>query len=199
MKPSNVHFFRMSMATKTTHPSRQEVFDAVKNLRRRYVLYYLQRYGGPVELGVLAEQIAAWENDTTVEEVSPNQRKSVYSALHQTHLPKLQAAGVLNYDADRSVVRPTETAASLDMKLASDPQTAIPWHRLYLGLAAVSLLLLVSLWQGFYPFTLLSGVQYALLVIAAFGVTALGHTYDLRRWRERVDGAAPDFILELNK
>jgi hypothetical protein len=186
------------MATETTTPSREEVFDAVKNLRRRYVLYYLQRYGGRVELGELAEQVAAWENDTTVSEVSPSQRKSVYSALHQTHLPKLEAAGVLRYDAERSIVRASDTAAGLDMQLASDPQTSLPWHQLYLALAGVSLLLLASVWVSLYPFSILSGVQYALLVIAAFGVTALGHTYDLRRWRRRADSAAPDFILELD-
>ena len=186
------------MATEATNPSRDEVFDAVKNLRRRYVLYYLQRRGGPVELGTLAEQVAAWENDTTVSDVSPSQRKSVYSALHQTHLPKLEAAGVLEYDADRSIVRPTDTAAGLDMQLASDPPTSVPWHRLYLGLAGVSLLLLGSLWVGFPPFNILSGVQYALLVIAAFWATAMAHTYDLRRWRRRADDAAPDFILRLD-
>lgn len=186
------------MASESTQPSREEVFDAVKNLRRRYVLYYLQRYGGPVELGELAEQVAAWENDATVSEVSPSQRKSVYSALHQTHLPKLEAAGVLRYDADRSLVRATERAASLDIQLASDPQTSVPWHRLYLGLTGTGLFLLASIWVGVYPFTLLSGVQYALLVIGMFGVTAVFHTYDLRRWRQRANNAAPDFILELN-
>ena len=170
----------------------------MKNLRRRYVLYYLQRYGEPVELGTLAEQVAAWENDATVSEVSPNQRKSVYSALHQTHLPKLQSAGVLRYDADRSLVSPTERAARLDFQLASDPQTSVPWHRIYLAIAGTGLFLLASVWVGLYPFTVLSGVQYALLVVATFGVTALFHTYDLRRWRARANNAAPDFILELN-
>ncbi|MFC7080834.1 DUF7344 domain-containing protein [Halorussus caseinilyticus] len=186
------------MATESTRTSREEVFDAVKNLRRRYVLYYLQRYGGPVELGELAEQVAAWENDTSVSEISPSQRKSVYSALHQTHLPKLESAGVLEYEAEQSLVRTTDKAARLDLQLASDPQASLPWHRLYLGLAAVSLLVLASVWANLYPFTLLSGVQYALLVIAVFGVTALFHTHDLRRWRRRANNAAPDFILEVN-
>ncbi|WP_132057684.1 DUF7344 domain-containing protein [Halorussus amylolyticus] len=186
------------MASQSTHPSRDEVFDAVKNLRRRYVIYYLQRHGGPVELGDLAEQVAAWENDTTVEKVSPNERKSVYSALHQTHLPKLQAAGVLRYDADRSLVATTDHATRMDLQLASDPHTSVPWHHLYLSLAGASLVVLTSLWQGIYPFSAISGVEFALAVIATFGVTALGHTYDLRRWRRRANDAAPDFILELD-
>jgi hypothetical protein len=186
------------MASQTTRPSREEVFDAVKNLRRRYVLYYLQRYGDPVELGELAEQVAAWENDTTVSDVSPGQRKSVYSALHQTHLPKLESAEVLRYDPDRSLVTATQRADRLELQLASDPQTSVPWHRLYLGLAGVSLVLLASVWVDLYPLTLLSGIHYALLVISVFGVTALFHTRDLRQWRRRADNAAPDFILELN-
>ena len=187
------------MASETTPPSRDEVFDAVKNLRRRYVLYYLQRHSGPVKLGELAEQVAAWENDTTVAGVSPSERKSVYSALHQTHLPKLQAAGVLQYDPERSLVATTDDAAEMDLKLASDPQTSLPWHQFYLVLAGVSLGLLASVWLDIYPFTLLSGIQYALLVIATFGVTAIAHTYDMRQWRRQADGAAPDFILELNE
>ncbi|WP_276300485.1 DUF7344 domain-containing protein [Halorussus lipolyticus] len=185
------------MTSETTRPSREEVFHAVKNLRRRYVLYYLQRYGGPVTLGELAKQVAAWENDTTVPEVSSSQRKSVYSALHQTHLPKLESAGVLNYDPDEGTIEVTERATRLDLQLASDPQTSLPWHRLYLGLSALSLGALASVWTGLYPFTLLSGVQYTLLVIAAFGVIAMAHTYDLRQWRQRADNAAPDFILRV--
>ncbi|WP_135828607.1 DUF7344 domain-containing protein [Halorussus halobius] len=187
------------MSSRSTRPSREEVFDAVKNLRRRYVLYYLQRYGGPVELGPLAEQVAAWENDATVPEVSPSQRKSVYSALHQTHLPKLEAAGVLDYDADRGLVSPTERAANLDLRLASDPQASVPWHHLYLALSAVSLLALATVRAGVSPLGPLSGTEYGLLVVVAFGATALGHTYDLRRWRRRANQAAPDFILELDE
>ncbi|WP_134670784.1 DUF7344 domain-containing protein [Halorussus marinus] len=179
-------------------PSRDEVFDAVKNLRRRYVVYYLQRYGSPVELGELAEQVAAWENDTTVGDVSPSERKSVYSALHQTHLPKLQAAGVVHYDADRSLVTTPDHAARLDLQLASDPHTSVPWHRVYLSLAVLSLLVLASVWQGVAPFAMVSAVEVALFVTAGFGAIAIGHTYDLRRWRRRADGAAPDFILELD-
>ena len=46
------------MGSQSARPSREEVFHAVKNLRRRYVLYYLQRCREPVELGTLAEQVA---------------------------------------------------------------------------------------------------------------------------------------------
>lgn len=170
--------------------------EALRNLRRRYVVYYLNRHGGAVQVDELAQGIAAWEGGDG--EVTPAHRKSVYSALHQTHLPKLQAAGVVEYDADRSLVATSDQATRLDLRLASDPHTSVPWHRLYLSLAGVSLVVLVSLWQGVHPFALISGVEFALLVIASFGLAALGHTYDLRRWRRRAEHAAPDFILELD-
>ncbi|PSP55804.1 hypothetical protein BRC82_04280 [Halobacteriales archaeon QS_1_67_19] len=179
------------MTAHNANPSREEVFDAVQNLRRRYVLYYLQRFDDPVKLGDLAEQVAAWENDTTPDAVTSNQRKSVYSALHQTHLPRLEAAGVLEYDTERSLIRATRETAGLEIQLASDPQTSLPWHKLYLSLAAVSLLVLLSIWQNLFPFSL-SGVEYALLVVTAFGATATGHTYDRRQWRRRTENAAPD-------
>lgn len=179
--------------------SLDDIYHLLQTKRRRDVLRYLRDAEGRVQLRELAEQVAAWENDTTVREVSSNERKSVYSALHQTHLPKLQAAGVLRYDPERSLVTTTDDASEMDIKLASDPQTTVPWHQLYLVLAGVSLGLLASVWLNVYPLTLLSGIQYALLVIATFGVTALAHTYDLRQWRRRADTAAPDFILELNE
>jgi len=39
--------------------SKGEIFDVLQNKRRRFVLQYLRRHGGPVELGDLATQVAA--------------------------------------------------------------------------------------------------------------------------------------------
>lgn len=178
--------------------SRAEVFDAVKNLRRRYALYYLKQQGQPVELGALAEQVAAWENDTTVDRVTTEQRKSVYSALYQTHLPKLEEAGVINYDQTEGVVEFSERGESLDLYLANDPQMSIEWNKWYLGLSVAGLLGLVFIWLDVFPFGV-SGLAWATLVLAAFALSALFHSYDMRRWRRRFDGTAPDFVLEFNR
>ena len=176
--------------------SETDIHDILRNDRRRNVIRVLQEHNTAVSLQELTDEVAIRETGETPP--PEGTRDSVYVSLHQTHLPKLQSAGVLRYDPDRSLVKPTERAERLELQLASDPQTSVPWHRLYLALAAVSLVLLASVWADLYPFTLLSGVQYALLVISVFGTTALFHTYDLRQWRRRADNAAPDFILELN-
>jgi hypothetical protein len=173
-----------------------EVFDAIKNLRRRYVLYYLKQEDGAAELGDLAEQIAAWENASRVEEITADQRKSVYSALHQTHLPKLQSAGVVRYDSERGRVTLSNPASNLDLQLLSDSRTSLPWHKLYLALTALGLAAIVPALAGMYSVSVLA-LPYAGLIVALFGIT-LGHTYDLRLWQQKLENAAPDILLELN-
>ena len=177
--------------------TRAEVFDAVKNLRRRYALYHLKQQRCPVELGELAEQVAAWENDTTVAEITSEQRKSVYSALYQTHLPKLEEAGIINYDRGRGVVSFSEQGKDLDLRLASDPQTTVAWNRWYLGLSAVGLVGILLIVTGAGPFSMVSELVWAGFVLSAFFLLSLSHSYDTRRWRRRFDGAAPDFLLEM--
>lgn len=81
------------------------VFELLKNQRRRRVVEHV-RDRGTVALGDLAETIAADENDTTVAELSPDERKRVYIGLYQTHLPKMDDAGVVVYDQDRGEVSP---------------------------------------------------------------------------------------------
>lgn len=83
--------------------SKDVVFEILKNQRRRRVLQYL-RDNAETELGTLAEAIAAAENETTVEELSADERKRVYIGLYQTHLPKMDDAGVVTYDQDRGTV-----------------------------------------------------------------------------------------------
>ncbi len=85
--------------------SKGEIFEVLRNQRRRYVLHFLKQDGRPVELGDLAQQIAAWEYETTLEGVTPAQRKRVYTTLQQTHLPKMDEAGILVFDSDQASLR----------------------------------------------------------------------------------------------
>lgn len=79
------------------------VFELLKNHRRRSVLKHLRDHG-ETPLGDLAEAIAAEENETTVADLSADERKRVYIGLYQTHLPKMDGAGVVNYDQNRGLV-----------------------------------------------------------------------------------------------
>jgi DNA-binding transcriptional ArsR family regulator len=127
--------------------SRDRVFDILSSPRRRYVLYYLREYGGPVELTDLAEELAAWENDTTVSEISPQARKRVYVSLYQTHVPKLDEAGLIEYDSDSGELWLSDQGSVVDPYLGTQSDDT-PWYKYYFALALASLTVSVAVVGG---------------------------------------------------
>lgn len=65
--------------------------------RRRFALYYLLS-NERTDTESLALQIAAWEAEESIADVSPEHQRSVKIALHHCHLPKLAARNVLEFD-----------------------------------------------------------------------------------------------------
>lgn len=170
--------------------SRDDLFDVLSNHRRRYALHFLKQRDRAVSLGNLAEEIAAWENDVSIVELTATDRKRVYTALQQFHVPKMATAGVVEFDAPRGVVTLTEAAGNLDVYLDVVAEDDIPWSRYYLGLSTMSLAVVTGVWL--VPFTLLSELAWAVLVAALFLLSALVHTYYNRRMRLGSDSAPPD-------
>jgi len=93
------------------------VFGILKNSRRREVLEYLRRREEPIDIGDLAEHIAAIENETTPKELTSKQRKRVYVALYQCHLPKMDDAEVVDFDNDRGTVELGDDAIEFEAYL----------------------------------------------------------------------------------
>lgn len=90
-----------------------EVFGILKNRRRRYVLKYVAEADGQVSIGETAEQIAAWENDKPVEQITSSERKRVYVGLYQSHLPKMDGIGAVSFNKPRGIIEPGGTRRSL--------------------------------------------------------------------------------------
>lgn len=85
--------------------SLDEIFELLKNERRRKVIYYLlDAEDGTATLSDLAEHIAAEENDIPVKQLSSDQRKRVYIGLYQCHLPKLDEFGIIDFEDNRGDV-----------------------------------------------------------------------------------------------
>lgn len=82
-----------------------DVIDILSNERRRLLWRYLRQECPEGDLSDASRQIAAWENGTTVDEVDYDERKSVYTSLHQFHCPKMEDAGLIEFDKRDSVVR----------------------------------------------------------------------------------------------
>ncbi|MFD1597412.1 DUF7344 domain-containing protein [Halobellus rarus] len=102
--------------------SKDETFDLLKNSRRRGVIRYLHDHGGSAVLSDVAEHIAAEENGVTVRELSSDQRKRVYIGLYQSHLPKLDSAGVIEYDKNRGTIERQDSLTQLEEYLDIEGQ-----------------------------------------------------------------------------
>ncbi|NGM69751.1 hypothetical protein G6M89_12150 [Natronolimnobius sp. AArcel1] len=157
--------------------SKGEIFEVLRNQRRRYVLHFLKQDGRPVELGDLAQQIAAWEYETTLEGVTPAQRKRVYTTLQQTHLPKMDEAGILSFDSDEGVIEATDRTGDISIYLEIVPGHEFAWRELYLSLGAISCALVAALWLEIYPLTLLSNLTWAGIIAVTVTLTAAVHGY----------------------
>ncbi len=157
--------------------SKGDIFEVLQNERRRYVIQYLRRHGGPVDLGDLATQVASWEYDTPCPDVSKKQRKRVYTTLQQTHLPKMDEAGIVAYDADDGVIATTPQTEDLTVYLEIVPGSEFPWREYYLSLGAVSLAVVATLWVGLPPFTAVPTLVWATLFALVLTISAGYHTF----------------------
>jgi hypothetical protein len=164
-------------------PTRDDIFEMLSNERRRCVLYYLQRQPGPVGMRSVVEYVTAWQNDKPIEAVTPRERTRVYSALHQTHLPKLASVGLIEYDTDRSEISIRDDAEYARLYLEYDPGNDIDWSSLYLGITGLGAAFAVAYTVGLPPFgTVGPGVLvWGLLVL--FAVSATAHAVHNRRNR----------------
>ncbi|RQG93286.1 hypothetical protein EA462_01090 [Natrarchaeobius halalkaliphilus] len=160
-----------------------EIFEVLRNQRRRYVLHYLKQDDRPVELGDLAQQVAAWEYETTLEDVTPEQRKRVYTTLQQTHLPRMDEAGILTFDSDDGVIAGTDRTRDISVYLEIVPSHEFAWRELYLSLGAISCALVAALWLEIYPLTLLSALTWTGIVAVTITATAVAHIYHERHMR----------------
>lgn len=161
-----------------------DVFDVLSNERRQCILHYLKRQDDRrVSLRELVDHVAAWENDTTVEALESDERKRVYTALRQNHLPKLDDTDIVDYDHMRGEVELTEAAREVELYLEYVPGDDIPWSEFYLGLSAVGAALVFVTWLEIGPFAGLSGVMLAAILVGVFALSAAVHTCDAARNR----------------
>lgn len=168
--------------------SRDAIFEVLRNQRRRYVLHYLKQQDEPVQLQELIEQVAAWENDKPVEEVTSEEHQRVYVALMQTHLPRMEAADVINYDEEERLVEPSDLAANLDIYLEIVPEGDIAWGEYYFWITIFAGALLLVVWFDIYPFTILPDVFWAFFVAIILGLAAVVHYWYHRRSRLGTEG-----------
>ncbi len=171
----------------TDRLSKDVIFELLKNRRRRQVLAYLLETEETVTLGELAERIAAWENNTEIAALSSDQRKRVYVALYQTHLPKMDDAGIVDYDQDRGLITLADNADLLVMYLDTENRYRDRWDRWYASLSVVGAALVAGVFVGVGPLALAPVAAVSGLVIAAFLLVSGVHCVVNRRRQRTVD------------
>lgn len=91
-------------------PGFDTVLRVLSNPRRRLALRLATEYG-ETTTQELTTEVAARENEKSVSELADVEEKRVYVALYQTHLPKLEQAGMITYEGHH--VEPAEWTREL--------------------------------------------------------------------------------------
>ncbi|WP_049888851.1 DUF7344 domain-containing protein [Natronococcus occultus] len=160
-----------------------EIFHILQNERRRMVLEYLQETDDSVRMRDVAEQVAAWENDTTVEELTSDQRQRVYIPLYQSHLPKLDKAGIIDYQQNRGVVERRPLARQLDYYLNADSNASTndaseakeaDWDDYYIGAAGAGALLLLGAILELPLLSVITGIGLSAVILLMFTTLTIG-------------------------
>jgi hypothetical protein len=178
--------------TASSAPFSQEVvFEMLSNSRRRYVVHYLLDADRETELRDLARAVAAWENDKDPDDVTSQERRRVYNALQQAHLPKMDDAGLVAFDASRGTVAAADDLADLRVYLEIVPGDEISWSQYYLLLGGFFGSVTLASLAGVYPFSAIPGVALAGGMALVLVSSAAAHVYHDRSMRLGADERPP--------
>lgn len=177
----------------TQELSDDKMFHLLQNERRRQVIRYLSDVDGTVSMRDIAEQVAAWEHDTSVQALKSDERQRVYIPLYQNHLPKLDEEGVIEYNQSRGTVKRTELADQLEQYLDTGPDTVtasphLPpgdevgtdssprWTDAYLGATGVAGMFFIMAVTGVPGLVSVSDLFLAALMLVTFATVTTLHT-----------------------
>lgn len=161
----------------------EELYGVLANRRRRLAIHELQRCEETVELGDLSEQLAAWEEDKTPREVTAAERKAMYTALQQRHLPRMDRARLVRFDDRAATVAPTDQLLDLDVYTEVVGDRDFPWSQYYLGLSALGCLLLLGCAAAVPPLGRVPPLAPAVFTLTAFAVSSVVHLYATREMK----------------
>ena len=146
-----------------------EIYRVLSNSRRRETLAVLWTRSDTVTLRELSETIAAAEYG---EMPAPRPlRESVYNALHQTHLPKLDELGLVSYDPIRKSVRSRPAANHLGRYMDVMTRAGISWGEYYRTLGVFGLFATVTSMVGVPGFAAVDPLVPATIFLGLFAVS----------------------------
>jgi hypothetical protein len=155
-----------------------KIYYLLSNPRRRHAIRYLQRQPGTVTVRELSEAIAEIESG---ESPPPrNVRETVYTSLSQTHLPALEAQGVVEYDPANREVIPLSRTRAVRIYMEVVTRYGLTWAECYRYLGIIGLCLVVTSLAGVAPVSLVDPLLWASGFLALFALTTA-----LQLWKDR--------------
>jgi len=159
---------------------RAKMHELLSNERRQYVVEYVSAGDDASEdFGDLVDYVAARENEITVEQLDSDQRKCVYTALRQSHLPKLADAAVVEFEKRRGTVEPGTNANVAREFLTFTPGRERTYSYSYLGLSAGGFAFTGLHGMGVPLFDAVPTIVIVAVVCFLFGFLATLHAYSV--------------------
>nr|WP_251344341.1 hypothetical protein [Haloplanus sp. GDY1] len=159
-----------------------QIHQLLANERRRAVIERLDASTGTVTVRDLSTWVAAAE--TSQSPPPPKVRDSVYTSLHQTHLPKLHEAGVVEYDRERSLVHLRPAVRQVDRHMDVVNGLGVTWGGYYRSLGVFGLVLVIAALAGLPVVSLVDPLLWASGTLVTFAVSGAVQLWD-DRWRVR--------------
>jgi len=172
---------------------RDDIFEILSNRRRRYILHYLKQHddGTEANLREVVDQVAAWENSTSIENLNSTSRKRVYTAIKQSHLPKLKDKGVIEFDRQRGTMSLTDAAREVELYLEYVPEEDLSWGEYYFSLSVACVAVVGASYLGIPLFDRLSGVVLVAIIVVLFTISSIVHLYYSYTHHSSVEHAPP--------
>jgi len=93
------------------------LFESLAHGTRRRVLRYLDALGGPTTLRQLVTALVGEESSRSLDAEPQGRNDRILLSLRHVHLPKLQAAGLIEWEDDRVALSSGATALPLSRPL----------------------------------------------------------------------------------
>ncbi len=146
-----------------------DIHAILGNRRRRHALDHLRETPDTVAISDLADAVA--EREAGESPPPEDLRQSVYNSLHQSHIPRLEGEGVIEYDRETNEIRLTESAREVEVYMEVFTRYGITWVEYYRLLGTVSLLVLLLATMDVAPFALVDTVLWVSLFLALIAVS----------------------------
>lgn len=151
--------------------TKYDIHDVLRNERRTRVLEHLQQTQEAVTLRKLSERVAVLETGETPP--PRNIRVSVYNSLHQTHLPKLDELGIVEYETNRKRITQADGFQQVTLYMEFVAADDVTWATYYLCVGLVASVVTTLASVGNTVFAALSVPLWSLLFATFFVLSAL--------------------------